>query len=343
MEKAPRVSFIVPIHNGEKLMHLALDSILAQTEQDFEVLAVNHRSSDGTAAVLEEYAKKWPDKIRTFAINTGTTASTPKNLALKNAKGSYIAFIDCDDRISPDYLQKMLAVSENDSVEMIGCGVASVTEQGEIVSTSILRENRETGDFAYYRHGAATAALVRRDFLLKNALFFPENKLPEDVIYSNAVAYLANKRVLIDDIGYYYIAHPGSVTHNGGFSSFSQEQMPLDEYESDLPVIFKTASVNPVETYQYALILSMWALSFVFCRHSSTRNIAQITRRCSKMVRLYALPMVSSPMVYHIGRFKNELGLYVRLGVCAYACSLRLHLEVPFACATGFLFKLLRR
>ncbi|WP_153045921.1 glycosyltransferase family 2 protein, partial [Streptococcus suis] len=89
------ISVIVPVYNVKPYLARCLDSLLKQTHTNFELLLVNDGSKDGSAFILEEYAKK-DSRIRVIhQENMGVSAA--RNRAIDEAKGSYITFIDSDD------------------------------------------------------------------------------------------------------------------------------------------------------------------------------------------------------------------------------------------------------
>ena len=100
------ISIIVPIYNAEKHLHRCIDSILAQTFTDFELLLIDDGSTDSSGAICDEYAQK-DSRIRVFhKVNGGV--SSARNLGLDNAGGEWITFVDADDSIKPEYLRNLL-------------------------------------------------------------------------------------------------------------------------------------------------------------------------------------------------------------------------------------------
>lgn len=96
----PKLSIIVPIYNVEKYLPRCIDSILAQTYTDFELILVDDGSSDNCPQICDEYALKDQRIIVIHQINGGV--SDARNTALKIARGKYVAFVDGDDFIIPD-------------------------------------------------------------------------------------------------------------------------------------------------------------------------------------------------------------------------------------------------
>lgn len=108
---SPRFSVIVPVFNVSSYLRECLDSILAQTEADFELLAVNDGSSDGSGKILDEYATKDKRIIVIHTKNQGVSSS--RNTGIDNAKGDFICFVDGDDVIEVSYLKTLFEALGN--------------------------------------------------------------------------------------------------------------------------------------------------------------------------------------------------------------------------------------
>lgn len=101
--KKPTVSVIVPVYNAEKTLHRCVDSILAQSYKDFEILLINDGATDGSGVICDNYAACDPRIHTIHKINGGV--SSARNLGLDNATGDYISFIDSDDYVNPSFLE----------------------------------------------------------------------------------------------------------------------------------------------------------------------------------------------------------------------------------------------
>lgn len=106
MAENPAISVIVPVYNAEKWLHRCVDSILAQTFTDFELLLIDDGSTDRSGAICDEYATRDP-RIRVFHQPNGGVSSA-RNLGLDNARGEWITFVDADDWISKSYLINLI-------------------------------------------------------------------------------------------------------------------------------------------------------------------------------------------------------------------------------------------
>lgn len=108
----PLVSGIIIFLNGEKFIEEAIQSVFAQTYDNWELLLVDDGSTDNSTAIARRYAEKYPEKVRYLEHenhqNRGMSAS--RNLGIRNARGEYIAFLDADDIWLPPKLEKQVAI-----------------------------------------------------------------------------------------------------------------------------------------------------------------------------------------------------------------------------------------
>lgn len=102
------LSVIVPVYNSEKYVVKCIDSVLAQTYSDFEIIAINDGSTDQSGAILDSYSKK-DSRVRVVhKKNSGVSDS--RNIGIELAQGDYVTFIDSDDWIEEDYFQKVVEI-----------------------------------------------------------------------------------------------------------------------------------------------------------------------------------------------------------------------------------------
>ena len=112
-----KISVIIPVYNTEKTVGAAIESVLAQSEQDFEVIAVDDGSPDGAAKVLAEYAAR-DSRVRVIRqANRGLSGA--RNTGLDNAKGEWITFLDSDDALPRHALATFLKAAEAAGVDIV--------------------------------------------------------------------------------------------------------------------------------------------------------------------------------------------------------------------------------
>ena len=129
MDKAPEISVIVPIYNVEKYLGRCLDSILASTFEDIEVILVDNCGQDNSRAICDEYAAK-DNRIQIVENPHNMGVSAARNNGMNHAHGKYISFVDSDDYIDRTMFEKLYKAMERENVDMVGCNVWSVETDG---------------------------------------------------------------------------------------------------------------------------------------------------------------------------------------------------------------------
>ena len=207
-----KLSIIVPCYNVEQYVEKCIDSLENQDipKDDYEILAYNDESKDNTLRVLEKLAKKYPNVKVSSHKNKGLSGT--RNRGVHEAKGDFIWFIDSDDWISDNCLGKILS---------------SITEETDIVAFSgfIPEGNRSVGADIYgekvidkqtlFTYGFADGApfyMHRRDFLIKNNLFFKEGIKHEDTLFTPIVLNEAREISFYRTPVYHYLLRAGSIT-----------------------------------------------------------------------------------------------------------------------------------
>ena len=113
-----KVSVLVAVYNAEKYLNECLDSLIAQTLQDIQIICVDDCSTDDSLSIINKYKEK-DNRIEVISLSQNMGQAHARNVALARAKGEYITFLDSDDWMSPDALQSALAIFEQD--ENIDC------------------------------------------------------------------------------------------------------------------------------------------------------------------------------------------------------------------------------
>lgn len=126
-----KVSVIVPVWNVEKYITKCLDSLVAQTLKEIEIIIVNDGSPDNSQKIIDKYVKKYPDKIKSFIKDNGGLGSA-RNLGLEQAKGKYVSFIDSDDYVDKNFAKHMYELAEKDNADVAVCDMIDIYEDKEI-------------------------------------------------------------------------------------------------------------------------------------------------------------------------------------------------------------------
>lgn len=125
------VSVIIPAYQEEKRIGRCLNSILASTYQNLQLIVVNDGSTDNTARIVRNFIRSWKSKtvsIELISISNGGSGRA-RNYALRRAKGRYISFVDADDMIHPQMIERLVQSLQNGN-DMVSCGFVFCNEKG---------------------------------------------------------------------------------------------------------------------------------------------------------------------------------------------------------------------
>lgn len=126
----PAVSILVPVYKAEKTLDACVESILAQTFKDFELLLIDDASPDNCPALCDEWAKKDPRIRALHPAKVGPGPSGARNAGLDAAAALWITMVDSDDTVAPDLLANLLTGAEKSGAELVLCNACPVTEDG---------------------------------------------------------------------------------------------------------------------------------------------------------------------------------------------------------------------
>ena len=222
----PLISVIVPAFNVEQYLGNCLDSILAQTYKNIEIIIVDDGATDGSGKIADEYATKHVGKI--ISIHTENNGVTSARLTgVENAKGEWIGFVDGDDMIEPDMYQRLLGNALKYHADISHCGYRTVVNDGErihyfyntgrIVEQNSLSGLRDLLDGSFVEPGLCNK-LFRKELFkgpLEGNTIDKTIRINEDLLMNYLLFEGANKSIYEDFCPYIYIARQSSVTRSG--------------------------------------------------------------------------------------------------------------------------------
>ena len=225
MKLNPKISVIVPVYKVEKYLPECIESVLAQTFTDFELILVDDGSPDNSGTICDDYAERDP-RLRVFHKENGGVSSA-RNLGLDHARGEWIAFVDSDDAVGEKYLEHLWG--DGPAVgTLIVSGLTYLDEKGReshrlqfSVGTRSVREAFREEDLYLYGYPVSKlydARLVAR----KRLRFDPEISMAEDMIFMADYLRFASAVVFrADSSDYRYWCRSGSLSKR--YSSFENE------------------------------------------------------------------------------------------------------------------------
>lgn len=207
-----KISVIVPIYNACKHLRPALDSILAQTLREIEIICVDDGSTDTSLDMLKIY-QKMDNRIR-IVTETNAGPGHARNNGLKRARGKYVAFLDADDFFEPEMLEKLYDHAEENDLDIAiarydiydnkkGKFVANIeSEHGKIFEGGAITSKNEYPDYILQSTtGAAWNKLFKRSFISEKSITFTtEAMIFEDVYFTVSALAFAERVARIPDI-----------------------------------------------------------------------------------------------------------------------------------------------
>ncbi len=224
-----KISVIVPVYKVEEFLPQCLDSILAQTLTEMEIICVNDGSPDNSLKILEEYAKK-DDRIVIINQKNGGLSSA-RNTGIKSATGEYIGFVDSDDWIEPDFYHNLYQAAKEHNADIVGTGFYSVKNNKKKLSYFVtetktaLTPEEKFKIFKMPKNNFVWNKIYKKDMICKQDLFFPIGMTYEDIIWSSTVMEQSLKAVMIQGAGYNYRYNANSIVH----TTFSDSKKLLDQ------------------------------------------------------------------------------------------------------------------
>ena len=218
MNNTPLISVIVPAYNVEKYIKTCLDSLINQTYSNFEIIVINDGSTDQTEKILNEYESN--PKIRIFSQKNGGL-SAARNQGLNLANGELVCFIDSDDSVKSDYLEKLAApFFEDSNIDITVCGYQEKFENSEI--NHVLKSQKITGaqatkDLLIKQQDFNILAwnkLYRKKLFSNNHIEYPAGQIHEDNLTTYKLFSHAQKVFYISDVLYIYQRTHSEITKN---------------------------------------------------------------------------------------------------------------------------------
>lgn len=286
------VSIIVPVYNSENYIDRCLESILGQTYEDLEIVLVNDGSTDRSKEIMERYAAK-DERIKIVSQkNQGVAAA--RNTGLDNVTGDYILYVDSDDWIEKNMLERMIVAVGADS-DIAFCGSDQAESQEEVaiapvqVKYEVWDHNQQLLEFM--KHKRMTGMLWNK--LIKKSLtdgiqFDEQVGFGEDAQFLWQVLKRSTKMVVTNEVLYHHVMDENSISHLN-FSDKKYSAIPMweginREVDKDYPELKNLAR----ERLMCATVFSLYE-----CKKCGYKNTEQI-RKMRRITRNYAIILIKS-------------------------------------------------
>ena len=234
----PAVSVIIPVYNAEKYIANCLDSLLAQTFADFEVVIVDDCSTDNSPAIVESYAEKFGGRLQYFKTKKNTGSGTePRNLGVAYSRGEYLYLMDNDDAVTPTALEELYTTAKKFDADVIHCEkyyevpaklwndaesrkklkpFNYLTGEKICVSEPLIWSDNLEERIKFFSQRKLTwnywVKLVRRDFIVENSIK-AVGIMADDIFFTICGLCCAKKYVVVPNVIYFYRKSEDSLVH----------------------------------------------------------------------------------------------------------------------------------
>lgn len=257
------VSIVVPVHNSSKYLKRCLDSIINQTYKNIEIIAVENGSKDNSLEILNSYKTK----IKINKLDKPSIGAA-RNKGIEMSTGTYLAFIDSDDTIEEEFIEKLVQNIEHEKSDLTVCGVKELHEENKIENIrkdyplKTIARDEIMNNLEKFDYGPCNK-LYKREIILKNKLLFPTTLKYEDVPF--VLGYISSCKTIsrVMDSLYNYHIH------------LESEQTTIDERIFDIFEILELLKhhVNIIQLEGlYAKILTIYSLKTRNIKDKNTRN-----------------------------------------------------------------------
>mgnify|MGYP000700254660 FL=1 len=209
----PKISLLVAVYNTAAYLPQCLDSLLSQTLKDIEVICVDDASTDNSLALLHQYAEK-DNRVRVFALKENSGQAHTRNVGLSHATGDYIGFVDSDDWLSQDALEKVCE-SFRDDVDSVLFRLLYAYTDGSMKDYQMSPFTTMTGDEAFR---ASLTWQIHGCYVVRNAIHkahpYDESQRAYSDDNTTRIHYYYSRKVAFCEGIYYYRQQPVSVTRS---------------------------------------------------------------------------------------------------------------------------------
>lgn len=279
--KSGLVSVIVPVYNVEEYLDRCVDSILAQTYKNIEIILVNDGSSDSSGSLCKKNLAR-DSRIVVIEKRNGGLSSA-RNAGLDSMRGEYLVFVDSDDYIHPKMIENMLNALILNSVEIVECGIKYVSDSRN--EEKDFKESRVSlSDYKKIDHNQAVLKCL--DYQLKimswNKLYkasmfdnlrFPVGMLNEDEFTTPFIIDRCTSYLVMDDNYYAYVHRQGSIMH----SKFSMKRFDiLEAFQHRLKYFSLKYHRKYDEVIMYHYFLACVNLKIIMDSQHDTRSFRKV-------------------------------------------------------------------
>lgn len=248
-----KLSIVTLVYNLEEYLPRCLDALVNQTLQEIEILCVDDGSKDSAPQIIDEYARKYPNKVKAFHKENGGEFTT-RNYGLERATGEYVTFVDTDDYVENDWAEKLYNAAKQNDADMAVCGFERLNiDTNKVIAKNMnkyghtVKEIVKDDDFVAFINPAPWNKIYKRE-LVKDFRFLSFRGFNDAMFLLTSYTRI-NKIAFVPDILYHYSLRGNSQIHSVNY----QDVKNLEKYLLEVKNIY--IKENKYEDYKYILDL----------------------------------------------------------------------------------------
>ena len=263
MQALPLISVVIPVYNAEKYLKECVDSVLAQTYSNYEILLIDDGSADNSPEICDRYAES-NSKIKVIHQKNSGVAEA-RNNGIREAKGEYIAFLDCDDWWEKEFLEKL--VSYTLISDMAICKLVKVLPDGKHFCDK--EYECDMTEWCWHIRNNISISCVRclfkKEIILSHNLFFSKGmKTGEDQEFVFKYSMHIEKTSYVPGAVYYYRINNNSAMFQKNYNHFDaiKAMLAVEEYAQNNCSKDRAKLVSDAfRSYKYAYLLEFAVLT----------------------------------------------------------------------------------
>ena len=322
----PKVSIIIPVYNSEKYVEKCIRSVMNQTFQELEIIIIDDGSSDGSYEILKELAKEDSRIILIHQENSGVAIA--RNVGLERVSGEYLTFVDGDDYIDLDYIERLYMCAHNKGADLVICGMTYVDEEDSLIKKLIPGEyKRNVKEEWTFRISAVCSHFYKaRLWKEQNVRFYPGER-GEDMPISLYFSATCDKITTLDEAGYYYVQHKQSAMHH--FRGLKQFSLPYVAFENAIQKIRDNGIKNSIEFHELFVMRIFCTCFFDLSRGASREKKRELCDYIIRILKMYMPRYYKNPMMKCYAKY--EAPFFQKLAVHILTILVRTKLIYPVA------------
>lgn len=217
------ISIIIPVYNAEKYLKRCVESVINSFEASpnikGEILLIDNNSTDKSPAIMKSLKQK-NDRLIDTLKTTKPGASAVRNYGMKKARGEYVWFVDADDAISKNAINKLLRQANQKKADLVMLRAERIYPDGQRNYLPAIDPNNVSYKSRFVRYGIPPWQVIfRRKWWLDNGFSFKEGVIHEDMELMSALILATDSFTSVDETLYFYYQNPGSVLHKNTFDA----------------------------------------------------------------------------------------------------------------------------